>query len=58
MGTFRDNLRPPQGRSMRAGEGPLRAQVFRGQQETRGAGIIPSGITETEVLWMPFAEMN
>lgn len=38
--------------------GPLGVQVLPGQQETRGAGIIQCEITETEMLSMPFAEMN
>lgn len=38
--------------------GPLGAQVLLDQQETRGAGIIQFEITETEMHWMPFAEMN
>lgn len=38
--------------------GPLGAQVLPGQQETRGAGIIQFEITEAEMHWMPFAEMN
>lgn len=38
--------------------GPLEAQVLPGQQEARGAGIIQFEITEAEMHWIPFAEMN
>lgn len=52
------DIRPMQGHGKKADERAMGVQVLPGRQETRGAGIIQLEITETEMHWVPFAEMN